>query len=306
MVKLKILAAALMLVAAVPASADEYLAVTPTGMAETLFPEKAPGAIGKLTSKCIDARWTVISSSQTELVCEAPMNFGQTLLGQMLMGNSYSTPPRRFFRFNIAEISGVSRVQASGWMELQMAFGQIKRTDFSGPEFQNSMMSFMVAAGGKYPVGTSFPNHVALGVQADEVRQGKSVGLRITSMETDSAAAAAGLQVGDVVTQIAGKQFKDAGDYLDATAKAAKSETYEVRFVRDGKPLTARVARAFRPSITEAVVAAAEPVSPSSIPQAASAQLSIADELAKLAKLKDQGLLTDAEFQAQKKKLLER
>ena len=230
------------------------------------------------------------------------MNFGQSVLGQMLMGNSYSTPPRRFFRFNIAEVGGISRVQASGWMELQMAFGQIKRTDFSGPEFQNNMMSFMVAAGGKYPVGTTFPHHAALGVQAEDVRQGKSVGLRITAMEPDSAAAKAGLQVGDIVIQIAGKQFKDAGDYLDATAKAARSESYEVRFIRDAKPMMLRVARAFRAPITEAVVATAEPVS---APPPAS-PVSIADELAKLAKLKDQGLLTDAEFQAQKKKLLER
>lgn len=296
------LVAAILLSAATPALADEYLAVTPSGMAEMLFVEKPAATIGKLSSKCIDAKWTVISSSQTELVCEAPLNFGQSLLGQMLMGNSYSTPPRRFFRFNVAEINGISRVQASGWMELQMAFGQMKRTDFAGPEFQNSVMSFMLASGGKYPMGTSFPNHAALGIEADDVPQGKVMTFRITQMAPESAAAKAGLQVGDVVTHIAGKQFKSMDDYLDATAKAAKTETYEVRFLRDGKPMKVPAPRAYRASISEPVVALAEPVSVTPVVAASSA--SLADELAKLAKLKEQGVLTDVEFQAQKKKLL--
>ncbi|APR53181.1 PDZ domain-containing protein [Sphingomonas koreensis] len=297
-------AGATLLLAATPVLADEYLAVTPSGMAEVQFADKPSVTIGKLTSKCIDARWTVISSSQTELICEAPMNFGQSVLGQMLMGNSYSTPPRRFFRFNVAEINGISRVQASGWMELQMAFGQMKRTDFSGPEFHNSIISFMSAAGGKLPVGTTFPNHAALGVDAEDVRQGKFVAFRIKSVAADSAAAKAGLQVGDVVTHIAGKQFKDAGDYLDATAKATKSATYEVRFARGGKPMTVSAPLAYRAPITEAVVAATEPTVPAQPVVVAPA--SVADELVKLAKLKDQGLLTDAEFQAQKSKLLAR
>ena len=151
-----------------PALADEFMAVTPTGAAEMLFPNHATEVVGKLSNKCIDARWTVISSNPTDLVCEAPMNMGQSVLGQMLMGNSYSTPPRRFFRFNVAEIYGVSRVQASGWMELQMAFGQMKRTDFSGPEFQNSIFSFMSAAGGTFPVDTRFPNHVMMGFKSED------------------------------------------------------------------------------------------------------------------------------------------
>ncbi|KQN19629.1 serine protease [Sphingomonas sp. Leaf33] len=301
MTKLKGLLAAIALCAASPALADEFLAVTPSGMAEMAFGEKPATTIGKLSSKCIDARWTVTSSTQTELVCEAPMNFGQSLLGQMLMGNSYSTPPRRFFRFNVAEVNGVSRVQASGWMELQMAFGQMKRTDFSGPEFQNSVMSFMAAAGGAYPVGTTFPNHAALGVQADNVQQGKLVSFRLTAVEPDSAASKAGLQVGDLVTHIAGKQFKNTDDYLDATAKAAKTENYEVQVTRAGKSMKVLVPRAFRAPITQGVAAVSEPVTP--VPAGG---MSIADELAKLAKLKEQGLLTDAEFDAQKKKLLDR
>src|SRR5688572_9758911 len=115
---LRFIVAMLLMVVATPALADEYFAVTPSGAAEMLFQGKPQKVIGELSSKCIDVRWTVISSNPNELVCEAPLNMGQSVLGQMLLGNSYSTPPRRFFRFNVADVNGISRVQASGWMEL--------------------------------------------------------------------------------------------------------------------------------------------------------------------------------------------
>ncbi len=266
-----------------------------------VFGGKPQKVIGALSSKCIDARWTVVSSNSNELVCESPLNFGQSVLGQMLMGNSYSTPPRRFFRFNVAEINGISRVQASGWMELQMAFGQVKRTDFSGPEFQNSIFSFLSSAGGKYPVGTTFPNHVAMGIQGDDVAYGRYVGLKITSVDDGSPAAKAGLQINDVVTKIARKPFKNMGDYLDATAKAAKVPTYEVEYVRAGATINAKLERAFRPAFSEVVLADAAPDSPTQVSSA-----SVADEIEKLVRLKNAGVLTEAEFDAQKKKVLER
>jgi membrane-associated protease RseP (regulator of RpoE activity) len=266
-----------------------------------LFPDKADVVVGELSAKCIDVKWTVVSSGSNQVVCESPLNFGQSLLGQMLMGNSYSTPPHRYFRFNVAQINGISRVQASGWVELQMAFGQTKRTDFSGASFHNGMMEFMAAAGGKYPPGTTFPNHAALGVKSEGVQDGKFWNFRVTEVEPDSVAAKAGIQVGDVVDEIAGKRFKNTDDYLDATAKAAAGSTYAVEFTRNGKAMTATVDTAFRPAITEQVIAKAEP-SPTLAAPAQSP--SVADEIAKLAALKDKGVLTEAEFEAQKKKLL--
>ena len=283
-----------------PALADKFFAVTPSGAAEMVYPDKPAGVVGKLSSKCIDVKWTVVSSSTNEVVCEAPLNMGQSIMGQLLMGNSYSTPPRRFFRFNVAEINGVSRVQASGWMELQMAFGQTKRTDFSGPEFQNSIMNFMGAAGGKFPVGTTFPNHAFMGFDSDDTVVDKHQVLRVTKVTPGLPADKAGLRVGDVVTRIAGKRFKAMDDYLDATAKAAERSTFEIEVLRDGKPIKLTLERSFRPSWTEAVVATAE----ASEPARSAGSLSVADELTKLAKLKADGALTDAEFESQKRKLL--
>jgi len=222
-------------------------------------------------------------------------------MGQMLMGNSYSTPPRRYFRFNVAEVNGVSRVQAAGWMQLQMAFGQIQRTDFSGPEFHNGMMNFMGSAGGKLPVGTTFPNHVVMGVDTETIIQGKYRLPRVTKVYSGSAAERADLRVGDVLTNVAGERIKNYDeDALDAAARATKAATYQVELYRDGKPMTVTLQRDYRPTWNEAVVAPADPPeTPTAIPA-----LSIADELAKLAKLRDDGTLTAAEFENQKKKLL--
>jgi hypothetical protein len=304
MIRLGICAVAL--VAAAPALADEYVSVTPSGATEMMFITKPEGTVSALSSKCMDAKMTVISSTASELVCEAPLNFGQSLLGQLALGNSYSTPPRRFYRFNVASVQGYSRVQVSGWMEVQMAFGQVRRTDFSGPEFHNSLMGFMGAAGGRAPIGTTYPNHAAMGFQADPVQRGKNIGLRARDVQPDWAGAKAGLQNGDVVFRIAGKTFKNDGDYLDATAKAAKTATYPVEIERDGKTVVLTVERAFRPSVTAADYASFQPVqdAPIQVAVAPSASGSVADELAKLAKLKADGVLTDAEFEAQKKKLL--
>lgn len=290
-------------VLATPAFADEFFAVTPSGAAEMLFRDTPETVVGALTSKCIDVRWTVISSSPTEVICEAPMNFGQTLLGQLAMGNSYSTPPRRFFRFNLAKLNAISRVQASGWMELQMAFGQNRRTDFTGPEFHNSIIGFLAGAGGNFPVGTSFPNHVMMGMDGPMNLRGKDGGIDVSMVVAESPAAKAGLIVGDRVTKIAGKKFKSDDDYLDATAKAAKAASYEVEVLRAGKIITLSMERAFRPSHTLATVPS-DKVGGTTAAQPNNAVSSIADEIAKLAKLKADGILSEQEFQARKAKLL--
>lgn len=238
-----------MAIAATPALADEIYAVTPSGAPEQLFDGTAKDTVGKLANRCMDARWQIVTTTENQLVCEAPMSFGQSLMGTLLMGNSYSTPPRQFFRFNVVEINGQSRVQVSGWMELQMAFGQTRRTDFAGAPFYNGAMTFLSGAGGKYPHGTVFPNHAWLGAQFDTVPVGKEAHLRITSFDEGSPAQASGMAVGDEITRIAGKKFKDLGSLLDAMAAAAKTDSYKVAYERGGKVQEAVVRRAFRPRI---------------------------------------------------------
>ncbi len=286
---------------AMPAIASQKFAVTPSGATEMLFPGPASDVASKLSSRCMDIKWTVVSSSNTEILCEAPLGTGQSMVTQLLLGNSYSTPPRRFFKFNVVERSGIARVQPSGWIETQMAFGQMKRVDFTDARFHNGMMGFMAAAGGKPPVGTTYPNHVVMGFDGELVPNGKNFGLRVKQVRPSTPAERAGLQAGDIVLKIAGKDYKNDDEHLDALEKAAKSQTYSVDVLRGREKLTFTLDREFRPAFTEEVA----PYTPEPTVTAGS-ETSVADELAKLHKLKEQGILTDAEFEAQKKKVLER
>lgn len=258
-----------------PAFADEYFAVTPSGATEAVFDTGAKSTISKLSNKCMDRRWQIVAATENQLTCEAPMSFGQSLLGQLALGNSYSTAPRQFFRFNVAEIEGRARVQASGWMELQMAFGQIRRTDFTGPAFHNGAISFLLESGGRLPAGTTFPNHVMMGFQATELQDGKYAQMRVTSVVEGSPAAEAGIRVGDIVSKVAGKRFKNADDYLDATAKAAETPTYKVSVSRDGKSQDLVLRRAFRPALADVVqTSVPKPVVNPGIPSADAAHVS--------------------------------
>lgn len=64
------------------------------------------------------------------------------------------------------------------------------------------------------------------------------------------------------------------------------------------------VSRTYRPAFTEEMVAAA--AAPVAVTLTNPPQLSVADELAKLGKLKTDGLITQDEFDQQKAKLLAR
>lgn len=296
-------AAAVAVVLATPAIADEYYAVTPSGRAEGYLDMPVVDASDHLTNKCIDLGWTVVSSTNTVITCEAPMNFGQRLLGQLLMGNSYSTPPRMYYQFNIAGAGPSTRIQVNGWTELQMAFGQVRRTDMTGPSFHNSAIEFIQGIGGRLPPGTTFPNHVLIGFSSEAVEQPEK-GLKLVEIDPTSPAASAGLISGDIVTRIARKRVKDHDDLLDALAEAAEGGNYSVEYYRAGKKAEVNLQKAYRgpieaPDLSH-LVAAEEP-EPTSI---AVAPVSVADELSKFAKLRDDGVITAEEFQTQKTRLL--
>ena len=289
-------------IAPAAALADEILALTPSGTAEALFDKSLPDTIATLGSFCMTRGWSVTGTTSNQVTCELPMSVGQSIMGTLLIGNSYSTPPRQFVQFNAAQLGAASRVQVQNWMELQMAFGQMRRTDFSGPTFVNNAIGMLVQAGGRLPPGTTFPNHAMMGFEGETIQSAGKQALRVKAVQAGSAAEQAGIQTGDVVFQIAGKRWKDDKGYWDATAKAADTATYEVQATRDGKPIKFVVARAFRP----AVVAPEPAPSPPAVVQASTsvAPTSLADELGKLAGLREKGILTDAEFQAQKARLL--
>jgi hypothetical protein len=299
---LTVLISALVLLAPRSALADELFAVTPSGKPEAIFEKPPADTIAVLSSYCMSKGWSVTTSTASQVGCEVKMSAGQAILGQLLLGNSYSTPPRQYVQFVAAPLSGGTRVQMTSWVELQMAFGQVRRTDFDTPAHINSQVLLLLDAGGRLPPGTTFPNHVLAGFDGDYVTYERKQAIRVKTIAAGSPAEKAGLQVDDVVFEIAGKRWKDNNGYLDAAAKAADTATYPVQLSRNGKKVSLILERAFRPVVTAPVVPAAEIKAADDIPAPV---LSVADELTKLADLRERGILTEAEFQAQKVRVLE-
>lgn len=66
----------------------------------------------------------------------------------------------------------------------------------------------------------------------------KDRGVLVGRVEPGSAAAAAGLAVGDIVTEVRGDTIEDARDVIAALAPAKKDEKVTISVVRDSKALT--------------------------------------------------------------------
>jgi S1-C subfamily serine protease len=87
--------------------------------------------------------------------------------------------------------------------------------------------------------------HGRLGVAVlglgDELRQhfGAPVdrGVMVAHVEPGSAAAAAGVQVGDIITAVAGQPARDVTDIVAALGPAKRGDDVAVDVIRDGKPI---------------------------------------------------------------------
>jgi membrane-associated protease RseP (regulator of RpoE activity) len=63
-------------------------------------------------------------------------------------------------------------------------------------------------------------------------------GVLIARVEPKSAAASAGLEVGDLIVEVRGRAIDSAGDVLSALAPAKQGDTVSIAVIRDHKPLT--------------------------------------------------------------------
>ena len=290
---------------AAPAAADEPFALTPSGATEAFFDMSVVETSDHVANSCLDFGWTMISSTSTMVICEVPLPVGQNILSA-LAAPKYATPAREYLRFNLTALNGYSRIQASGWRETQTAFGQTQRTDLQTENYHNNVMGFFIVIGGLYPPGTEFPNHAAMNIDYEFVTEPRK-GLIIADLDSDGAFASAGLQKGDIVTRIARERIKNNNDVSDGLHKATKSESFDLEFYRGNQKMDVAVAVSFRPTagpLPEPIAAEPEPaVVATTIIQS---EISVADELAKLASLRDAGILSEEEFVDQKTKLLER
>ena len=291
-------------VTATPAVADLPYAVTPSGRTEAIFDMSVVDTSDKIANGCADVGWTLVSTTQTMVVCEAQLTTMQSVLAALAMGNRYSTPPKQYLRFNIAGLDGGSRVQATGWVETQMAFGQVRTEEMSSANYHNAVMDFLINLGGRFPPGTSFPNHALLGVSGGTAVTSPTEGIRVEGVDPGSPADKGGIQVGDIITKIAKERVKNGDDLLDGLRKAVKDPSYEVEFLRAGKASKTTLERAYRTAVVAPALREVPPVSEQATMATVVTPLSPADELAKFAKLHEQGVITDAEFAAAKARLL--
>ncbi|WP_375291011.1 PDZ domain-containing protein [Qipengyuania sp.] len=302
MKRLIIAAALASAVPASPAFADVPYAVTPSGRTEAIFDMGVTDASDRIANGCADMGWTLINSTSTMVQCEAKLSTMQGLLSALLIGNQYSTPPKNYIRFNIAGLNGSSRVQATGWIETQMAFGQTRTEEMDGAHYHNNVMELFSALGGRFPGGTTFPNHAYLGASFQETNGN---GLIVTEVEPQSPAGLGGIVAGDRIVRISKEKIKTSANLLDGLRKAVKNPSYDVEIMRGDSKQTMTLARDYRMVVVEP--------DPSTLPQLAVEEpmptqqvlpLSAADELAKFAKLRDDGIISESEFETQKVRLL--
>lgn len=289
---------------ATAAIADEPFAVTPNGRAEMMFDVTAIEAADLLAGSCMNNNWAIKEQSPQHVLCEAPATFGQSLLANLAMGNSYSTQPRLYYRFSIVQLSNETRVQANGWMGLQTAFGQNREMETNVKGFHNNAMDLMRSAGGRFPEGTVFPNHAYIGASL-EYTEVPEKGMTVTELLPDSPLGQAGVRVGDVLYRIAGERWKSYDDIYDGLYKAAKEPAYEVQFYRRGERQEIMINRMYRAEVQALEIenppfGSDEPTQTVVVQQ----EVSAADELAKFADLLSAGVITQEEFDAQKTKLL--
>ena len=302
MKKLGLIVAGSAILLAQPAIADEPFAVTPSGATEAYFDLGITDTSDMLANKCVDLGWQMISSTDTTVVCEVPVSFGTRLLSA-LAGPKYATPPRQFFRFNLAGAHGLTRAQASSWQEVQTAFGQNQRTDLASDNYHNNVMGFFKTIGGIFPPNTTFPNHAAIKTGYRFVEEPEN-GMLLSEVEPDGPFGRAGLIEGDLVTKVAGERIKDNDDLSDGLHKAIEEATFKVELRRNGEKMSLMVPRVFNenvgplpePSFVEASSAAQTTIVQN--------ELSVADELAKFADLRNAGIISDQEFEVQKARML--
>lgn len=223
--------------------------VTPSGQPDAMF-RGAPlqDATSKVVNQCMNKGWAVASQSTNQVVCEVPVGAMKAAFQQMLLGNSYSTTPRTFARFTVAQVGDSSRVQAAAWVETQMAFGQVRQQPYTDDETFNGLQGFLLEAGGELPPGSRITG-VYIGFNGEPQAEGKKIVLPVTSVTAGSPGALAGLQVGDRVLKLNGQPFKNFEDFKKKLNKVGAGVRFPLEIERAGKAQTLTVVAAEFPMV---------------------------------------------------------
>lgn len=123
---------------------------TNSGYPEAIF---AKSSLAKVRNKLIEVCDThgipVLDSNENSVTCGKEMTGSDAVLGQMLIGNSYSTTPIQKIKFTLYQVSKGVKVSARQWFETQMAFGQMQQQEMNGNNQFNSVQNMLTSIGGK-------------------------------------------------------------------------------------------------------------------------------------------------------------
>lgn len=123
---------------------------TPSGHPEAVFPRTTVEVVkSKLMQGCTAKGVLVQDVQSNSVVCGKTMTGSDAMLATLTMGNSYSTTPERKVRFMIFKDGDDVKVTAQQWMELQMAFGQVRKQDLNTNKQRNEMQDFLEKLGAK-------------------------------------------------------------------------------------------------------------------------------------------------------------
>ena len=101
-----------------------------------------------IANMCITRGDMVVEQDDRHVLCQREMSGMSGVFAHLLIGNSYSTPPQVFMRYAINKWQDQVIVQATAWMETQMAFGQTRRQPMDGKKPSSQLLSLMQWAGG--------------------------------------------------------------------------------------------------------------------------------------------------------------
>ncbi|MBA4757729.1 MAG: PDZ domain-containing protein [Sphingosinicella sp.] len=132
-----------------------------------------------------------------------------------------------------------------------MAMGQMRQMPLDGDDDYNSLLGFLIEAGGTLPVGTTFPNAVWLGIEGDLGTDGRNGYRRVKSVTPDGPAAVAGMLPGDVITKLNGRPFKDEVTWFKRLGEPHKRPAHDIEIMRAGKAMVLSVPSRRRPAVTE-------------------------------------------------------
>lgn len=129
--------------------------------------------------------------------------------------------------------------------EMSVELGERPGVVWLGPDVDRSQGIFIAPGDGEHGEHRvfAFVGRGRLGVQlqplGDQLAEyfGVSGGALVASVRDDSPAATAGLKAGDVITRIAGRDVKDAGDVAEAVHEA-EAGSLSITVVRDGDTRT--------------------------------------------------------------------